>query len=158
MYWLAEKFDPDIGVIVYTGKNNRSAIGGIVMKISELSRKTGVSIRSLRYYEQKKLIAAERLENGYREFSQAMVERVQAIQLYYGLGLNSEQVEKILNCQGATGLIDPNPACEGVLGLYQRKLQEVQAQMDTLLQVKSELEKRIDYIRNRHAELHAEVI
>jgi DNA-binding transcriptional MerR regulator len=33
------------------------------MRIHELARRTGVSIRSLRYYEQKQLITARRLNN-----------------------------------------------------------------------------------------------
>ena len=34
------------------------------MRISEISRRTGVSVRSLRYYEQKRLLCSRRLENG----------------------------------------------------------------------------------------------
>ncbi len=40
------------------------------MRISEVSRRTGVSIRSLRYYEQKQLLCARRLENGYRDLDE----------------------------------------------------------------------------------------
>ena len=43
------------------------------MRISELSRRTGVSIRSLRYYEQKRLLCARRLSNGYRDLDEEAV-------------------------------------------------------------------------------------
>lgn len=46
------------------------------MKISQLSRATGVSPRSIRHYEKKKLLTANRLENDYREFDESAVERV----------------------------------------------------------------------------------
>lgn len=36
------------------------------MLIRELSKLTGVSLRSLRYYEQKQLLSPARPENGYR--------------------------------------------------------------------------------------------
>lgn len=46
------------------------------MKIGELSARTGVSIRSLRYYEQQGLLAPARHENGYREYSPLAEEQV----------------------------------------------------------------------------------
>lgn len=39
------------------------------MKIGELAACTGVSIRSLRYYDQQGLLSPVRGENGYREYS-----------------------------------------------------------------------------------------
>ncbi|MBO0782775.1 MAG: MerR family DNA-binding transcriptional regulator, partial [Ktedonobacteraceae bacterium] len=38
------------------------------MNIGELARQTGVSIRSLRYYETKQLLSSQREENGYRSY------------------------------------------------------------------------------------------
>jgi len=46
------------------------------MRISEVARRTGVSIRSLRYYEQKRLLCARRLSNGYRDLDEEAVKRV----------------------------------------------------------------------------------
>ncbi|GGA52951.1 hypothetical protein GCM10007416_27580 [Kroppenstedtia guangzhouensis] len=63
------------------------------MKIGELSIITGVSVRSLRYYDQKNLLKARRSKNGYRLFDQGSIERVRLIQLYLGLGLNTKQIE-----------------------------------------------------------------
>ncbi|WP_408008339.1 MerR family DNA-binding transcriptional regulator [Pseudalkalibacillus sp. A8] len=37
------------------------------MKISQLSKSTGVSARSIRYYEKKKLLITRRLDNDYRK-------------------------------------------------------------------------------------------
>src|SRR5205814_5796003 len=74
------------------------------MRISEVSRRTGVSIRSLRYYEQKRLLCARRLENGYRDLDEEAVKRVQTIQMYLGLGLTTEQIEEILQCAGGSPL------------------------------------------------------
>ena len=38
------------------------------MKIGELAEKSGVSVRSLRYYEQQGLLQPGRLMNGYRMY------------------------------------------------------------------------------------------
>jgi MerR family transcriptional regulator, Zn(II)-responsive regulator of zntA len=70
---------------------------GFSMRIQELAGRTGVSIRSLRYYEQKQLIASRRLDNGYRDFDETAIERVKTIQLYFGLGLTTGQIEQIIN-------------------------------------------------------------
>ena len=38
------------------------------MTISELAHHTETSIRSLRYYETRRLLSPQRLENGYRSY------------------------------------------------------------------------------------------
>jgi MerR family Zn(II)-responsive transcriptional regulator of zntA len=113
------------------------------MRIHELARRTGVSIRSLRYYEQKQLITARRLNNGYRDFDEAAIERVRTIQLYFGLGLNTDQIEQIMNCNGTHAFPQKNPLCDEVLSLYEEKLQEVEEQITALDAVRSRLHERI---------------
>ncbi|MFV8519673.1 MerR family transcriptional regulator [Bacillus sp. SBS7] len=111
------------------------------MKISELSKKTGASIRSIRHYEKKNLITAVRLENGYREFDESAIKRIRIIQLYLGLGLTTEQIEEILKCE------DNGPEdyefCEEMLETYQVKLDQINRQMSVLDVVKHRLEKQI---------------
>ena len=114
------------------------------MRISEVSRRTGVSIRSLRYYEQKRLLCARRLENGYRDLDEEEIERVQTIQMYLSLGLNTVQIEEILNCTGISPLPQPLPDCEEVLlTLYQDKLRDVEHQIVVLTALSTRLKERI---------------
>ncbi len=114
------------------------------MRISEVSRRTGVSIRSLRYYEQKRLLCARRLENGYRDLDEGAIERVQTIQMYLGLGLTTEQIEEILACAQTSPFPDPLPVCEEeLLALYQDKLQDVEHQMAVLTILHTRLTERI---------------
>ncbi len=54
-------------------------------KISELAAKVGLSRTALLYYEKQKLIAGNRLENGYRVYSDSDLQRIQLIQ-YLQLG------------------------------------------------------------------------
>lgn len=68
------------------------------MKIGELAQRTGVSIRSLRYYEQVGLLVAERTAGGQRSFIEAAVDRVIHIQELYAAGLNSAKILEILPC------------------------------------------------------------
>jgi len=114
------------------------------MRISEVSRRTGASIRSLRYYEQKRLLCARRLENGYRDLDEEAVERVHTIQMYLGLGLTTEQIEDILHCTVTSPLPQPLPDCEeALLEVYQDKLQDVEHQMAVLAALRTRLEERI---------------
>ncbi|MBU5215835.1 MerR family transcriptional regulator [Bacillus albus] len=111
------------------------------MKISELSKKTGASIRSIRHYEKKNLITAVRLENGYRKFDESAIKRIRIIQLYLGLGLVTEQIEEILNCE-VNGPEDYE-FCEEMLETYQVKLDQINRQISVLDVVKHRLEKQI---------------
>ena len=114
------------------------------MRISEVSRRTGVSIRSLRYYEQKRLLCARRLPNGYRDLDEEAVERVQTIQMYLGLGLTTEQIEEILDCTQTSPFPHPLPVCEEeLLSLYQDKLQDIEHQMTVLMALHTRLAERI---------------
>ena len=114
------------------------------MRISVVSRRTGVSIRSLRYYKQKRLLCARRLENGYRDLDEEAVERVHTIQMYLGLGLTTEQIEEILDCAEVSPLPQPLPVCEEVLlALYQDKLQDVEHQTAVLTALHTRLTERI---------------
>lgn len=68
------------------------------MKIGELSRRAGVSIRSLRYYEEQALLRPERLPSGYRVYDESDVVVVQRIQALLAAGLSSRKIERILPC------------------------------------------------------------
>ena len=72
------------------------------MRISELSRRTGVSARSLRYYEQQGLFAAERLPNGYRNYGDDAVATVLTIRSLMDLGFPMDLVRTVLPCTGGT--------------------------------------------------------
>lgn len=68
------------------------------MKIGELSRRTGVSVRSLRYYEQKGLLASERTPGGHREYVELAVDRVILIQQLLAAGLTADKIARVLPC------------------------------------------------------------
>ncbi len=73
------------------------------MRIGELSRRTGVSERSLRYYEQQGLLAALRTPGGHREYPDRSVARVERIQILFAAGLNSAKIADLLPCMHDDG-------------------------------------------------------
>lgn len=68
------------------------------MRIGELARRTGVSERSLRYYEQQGLLAADRTAGGQRDYPDAAVDRVIRIQELFAAGLHSRKIAQLLPC------------------------------------------------------------
>jgi DNA-binding transcriptional MerR regulator len=68
------------------------------VKIGELARRTGVSERSLRYYEQQDLLASTRTSGGQREYPDSAVDRVIRIQELFAAGLPSKKIALMLPC------------------------------------------------------------
>ncbi|WP_063055783.1 MerR family transcriptional regulator [Nocardia salmonicida] len=65
------------------------------MRIGELARRTGVSARALRYYEQQNLLRAERSSSGQRQYSDTAVDQVLLIQQLYAAGLSSRTIGEL---------------------------------------------------------------
>lgn len=68
------------------------------MRIGELARRTAVSERSLRYYEEQGLLSAERTPGGHRDYPEAAVDRVVRIQELFAAGLHSSRIRQLLPC------------------------------------------------------------
>ncbi|WP_062052014.1 MerR family transcriptional regulator [Bacillus sp. JCM 19034] len=117
------------------------------MRISELSVKTGVSIRSLRYYEEKGLITPQRLTNGYRQYNGSDVERVNNIQLFLDLGLSTDEIHPILDC--TTEISTSSKCASEAISLYEGKLRDTRTQIKQLREVEIKLEKIIAFWREK---------
>jgi DNA-binding transcriptional MerR regulator len=70
------------------------------MRIGELSNRTGVPSRMLRYYEEQELITPRRLDNGYREYDDYLIDRVGKIKGLIDAGIPTRIVTNILPCLG----------------------------------------------------------
>jgi DNA-binding transcriptional MerR regulator len=66
------------------------------MQISEASRVSGVSTRSLRYYEDEGLIVPGRCGNGFRDYCQSTIDRVLVIRELLGSGLPVRLIREVL--------------------------------------------------------------
>jgi DNA-binding transcriptional MerR regulator len=68
------------------------------MRIGELARRTGVSERALRYYEQQGLLTPERRPSGYRVFRDEHVPVVRRVRILLAAGLNTAQIRQAVPC------------------------------------------------------------
>ena len=112
------------------------------MNISKLSNKTGASVRSLRYYEEKGLLESNRLENGYRNFDEVMVDRVKIIQMYLSVGITTEEIAEIIECPVSSK--QSRPLCKKAIDIYKHRLALVEKQLDILQELKFQLRDKID--------------
>ncbi|PSK98792.1 DNA-binding transcriptional MerR regulator [Murinocardiopsis flavida] len=88
------------------------------MRIGELSRRSGVSSRALRYYEEQRLLRPVRRPSGYREFSEDDLDSVRRIRLLLAAGLGTAMIAEILPCmvEGNEGLAAGCPELLDALG------------------------------------------
>jgi DNA-binding transcriptional MerR regulator len=116
------------------------------LKIGKLSKITGVSARSIRHYEEKGLIKTSRQENNnYREFDEKVIESINTIQLYLGLGLTTDQIRDIIFCQypELQEHKEKGVFCEELLLMYKSKMHKINQQIAALTEAKLNLSAKI---------------
>ena len=90
------------------------------MKIGELADRTGVSVRALRYYEEKGVLRPARTPSGYRVFTDSDVRSVAHIQTLLAAGLGMDLIGDILSCLSGEALLLDD--CRTRLGVERRRL------------------------------------
>jgi DNA-binding transcriptional MerR regulator len=104
------------------------------MKIGELSRRTGVPTRMLRYYEEQHLLHPERAENGYREYAESAVACVRQLRGLLDSGLTTEMIRAILPFLSDPGEIHLHPECltPETAALLRGEIDRIQSRIDCL--------------------------
>ena len=111
------------------------------MIIHELARQSGVSAKTIRYYESIGLLPRPaRAENNYRQYTLADVERLQFIASARGLGFSLEDVSEILTARDG-GV----PPCRRVLDTIAQRLDEIDQRRADLLRLR-------DLLKQLHSE------
>jgi DNA-binding transcriptional MerR regulator len=118
------------------------------MLIGELSRRTGVSPRSLRYYEQHGLLRSRRTPNGWREYDETAERRARAVAEMLAAGLTLEGVKELEPCLDGPDLEScDDPAI--ALATYRARLAVVEQRMAALRRHRDELARRVDELAGR---------
>ncbi|MBI5838964.1 MAG: MerR family transcriptional regulator [Chloroflexi bacterium] len=105
------------------------------MKIQDLSRKTGVSAKTIRYYEEIGLLPPPaRADNNYRQYGEQDVERLRLVAGARRLDLSLDEIREIV------ALRDHREApCRVLLERLARKADEIAERIHALQQMESEL-------------------
>lgn len=75
------------------------------MKIGELSKRTGASIRMIRYYEAEGLLKPKYTTSGYRDYAPDEVQTVERIKLLGAAGMTLATIRQFLPCVRGEGLV-----------------------------------------------------
>ncbi|QYJ87993.1 MerR family DNA-binding protein [Shewanella mesophila] len=107
------------------------------MKIGEVAKQTGLSVKSIRYYHDIGLVCAERGANGYRSYGTAQIDELHFLHHCRELGFTLEDCRALLSLKS-----DKSRSAEDVKQIANIHLQEVNrriAQLHNLKQQLSEL-------------------
>jgi DNA-binding transcriptional MerR regulator len=105
------------------------------MRIGELAQHAGVTTKTIRYYEQIGLMQEPgRHSNGYRDYGDDAVERLQFVRDAQAAGLTLAETGEILGMKAAG-----ESTCGHTRELLARHLADIDAQIDRLLAARNEL-------------------
>jgi MerR family copper efflux transcriptional regulator len=114
------------------------------MKIGELARKTGKTVRALHLYEELGLLAPARSDGGFRLYGPDELARVYWISKLQDMGFKLGQIRGLLDAV-ATSNSAPE-AMQGVRELFQSKLRETREQVTKLIQLESDIAESLSYL------------
>jgi DNA-binding transcriptional MerR regulator len=110
--------------------------------VNEVSKLTGVSIRTLQYYDSIGLLPpAQRTEAGYRLYDDTALERLQQILLFRELGFALSEIGAILDSPG----FDRDKALGQQIELLTLKKQRIEAMIELARELREKGEKNMDF-------------
>lgn len=114
--------------------------------IGDIAKRLNISQRTVRYYEELGLIAAERSTGGYRVFNDTQVERLKIIISLKDIGMPLDEIKQLLQLRqhGATGC----EAAPKILDCLHAKVDSMKATIKKYNSTIKELEDVIDLVEN----------
>ncbi len=110
------------------------------MKIGELAARSGITTKAIRFYEQAGVLPEPvRTPNGYRDYGEDFIERIEFVRRAQAAGLTLEQAGQILTIRDGG-----EAPCEHVQNLLTRRLAEVRAHIAELATLEEHLRALLD--------------
>ncbi|HWU63030.1 MAG TPA: Cu(I)-responsive transcriptional regulator [Ensifer sp.] len=109
------------------------------MNIGEASERSGLPAKTIRYYEDIALVAPDRADNGYRDYSLNDVHRLRFLHRARNLGFSIDECRLLLSLYS-----DRNRASSDVKAVAEQKLSEIDAKIAELQSLKSALQPLVD--------------
>jgi DNA-binding transcriptional MerR regulator len=121
------------------------------LRIGQLAERTGVSTRLLRYYEDQDLLTPERTANGYRDYSERLVDRVVQIRGLLGAGLTTRIIRQILPCLDDPCTIHVTDATPELIDALERQREQMDTRIRCLAKNRDAISAYLDAVRDRSA-------
>lgn len=98
------------------------------MLIGDVATRTGLTVKTLRFYERQDLLAAPaRTTGGYRDYDPTVLERLAFIKAAQASGLTLAQIGQVLAIRD-----DGHPPCDHVAMLVQQRLDDINQRLHEL--------------------------
>ena len=114
------------------------------MRVSELSRRTGVSIHRLRRWESAGLVPARRTESGVREFGEDAIRAATFVSMGRDLGFDLAGISDVL-----PRYADGTLSIEEMLDLFAQRLLAVERQIHELTDLRGRLVDHVAWFEAR---------
>ena len=122
------------------------------MKVGELARKTGKTVRALRLYEEMGLLEPVRSEGNYRLYGADEVARVYWIAKLQALGFSLPQIQGLLHTVESSS--SGPDAMHSLRDMFRARLDDTRAQVEKLLQLERDLGESLAYLEGCRACSH----
>ena len=135
-------------------------------QIGEVARRTGLTQRTLRFYEEKGLLTpADRMEGGFRLYSEADIARVELIKkLQDLLGFALAEIKDMVEAEELLAQIRATRRPDRELTERRRRLQQIEAalrrqldvvqpKLEQLTEMRADLRERLETVEQRLAEI-----
>ena len=109
------------------------------MNIGEAAERSGLPAKTIRYYEDISLVAPDRADNGYRDYSSSDVHRLRFLHRARNLGFSIDECRLLLSLYS-----DRNRASADVKAVAEQKLVEIDAKIRVLQSLKNALQSLVD--------------
>lgn len=105
------------------------------MTIGELARRAGVNVQTVRYYERRGLLAEpHRTPSGYRQYTDATLDRLRFIKRAQELGFTLSEIEELLVLR-----LDPRTTAAQVKARAEAKIEDVDRRIHDLERIRHAL-------------------
>ncbi|MCB1755274.1 MAG: Cu(I)-responsive transcriptional regulator [Gammaproteobacteria bacterium] len=105
------------------------------MTISEVARRSGLPVKTVRYYDEIGLVVAHRSDNGYRSYDAAMLNKLRFLQRARSLGFSIEDCRSLLSLYQ-----DKHRASADVKKMAQARIDDIEKKLAELQSLKATLQ------------------
>lgn len=111
-------------------------MGKLPMRIGQLARETGASVRSIRHYDSRGLLSSWRTDNSYRVFPEIAITQVRQIRRLLDSGFNLEEIATFPECMRHK---EDAAFCPETIAAQRERLAEIEKRIACLQSAQAQL-------------------
>ena len=117
------------------------------LKVGDLAKLTGKTVRALRYYEELGLVKPiQRTKGGFRLYDQTEVNRIRLIDKFHELGFSLEEIAEIV--EAYRGSMSGDEAAQKLRPMLQKSLEVIKRKIGILEEFGREIETSLGFVHS----------